>query len=44
MGSLICFHGVLPLGEVDIFLVLPRRLQLLLVLENDNVVKRQGRT
>jgi len=30
-GGLIRFHGVLPLGEVDILLVLPRRLQLLLV-------------
>lgn len=29
---LIRFHGVLPLGEVDVLLMLPRRLQLLLVL------------
>ena len=33
MGDLIRFHGILPLGEVDVFLVLPRRLQLLLVLK-----------
>lgn len=38
-GGLIRFHGVLPLGEVDVFIVLPLRLQLLLVLRNDN---RQG--
>jgi len=31
MGDLIRFHGILPLGEVDVFLVLPRRLQLLLM-------------
>jgi len=36
-GGLIRFHGILPLGEMDILLVLPRRLQLLLVL------KRSGR-
>ena len=29
---LIRFHGVLPLGEVDILLMLPRRLLFLLVL------------
>jgi len=33
MGDLIRFHGILPLGEVDVFLVLPRRLQLLLMLK-----------
>jgi len=32
-GGLIRFHGVLPLGEVDVLLVLPRRLQLFLVLK-----------
>jgi len=38
--SLICFHGVLPPGEVNILLVLPRRLQLLLMLQNDKIIKR----
>jgi len=38
-GGLIRFHGVLPLGKVDVLLVLPRRLQLFLVL---NWQGRQG--
>ena len=33
-GGLIRFHGVLPLGEVDVLLVLSCRLQLLLVLKD----------
>ena len=38
MGSLIRFYSVLPLGKVDVPLVLPRRLQLLLVLKNGGVI------
>jgi hypothetical protein len=33
--DLIRFHGILPLGEVGVLLALPRRLQLLLMLQNN---------
>ena len=39
-AGLIRFHGVLPLGEVYVLLVLPRRLQLLLMLQNNKIVRR----
>ena len=38
--SLICFHGVLPPGEVSVLLLLLRRLQLLLMLQNDKIIRR----